>query len=102
MQVATPHALAPVRRPILQGVVLAAVVVLGGWLPAQGATVLDELIRGHCLKAIRAEEEVSGLAAPDGMDAYTCDCVVEEFNKGTSIDQAIASCKQAAIEAFGL
>lgn len=65
------------------------------------ATVLDELIRGQCLLAIQAEKEASGSRAPAGMGDHTCDCVVKEFNMDASIGEAIASCRQAAIQAFG-
>lgn len=77
--------------------------VAPGWgLPAGASSFVDELIRGHCIRAVEAEVEASGNPAPEGMAEYTCDCVVEEFKKGTSLDQAIAICKEAAIRTFGL
>lgn len=74
-----------------------------GWgLPAGASSFVDELIRSNCIRAVEAEVQASGNPAPEGMTAYTCDCVVEEFKKGTSLDQAIANCKEAAIRTFGL
>lgn len=54
------------------------------------------------MRAIEAEVEASGNPSPAGMTEYTCDCVVEEFHKGRSIDQAVATCKEAAIRKYGL
>jgi hypothetical protein len=81
---------------------LVAVVVPGWWLPARASALVDQLIRSNCMRAVQAEVEASGEPSPAGMTESICDCVVEEFNKGRSIDQAIATCKEAAIRKYGL
>jgi hypothetical protein len=87
---------------MIKTLVLLAMVVPGWWLPARASGFVDELIRSNCVRAIQAEVQASGNPSPAGMTEYTCDCVVEEFNKGRSIDQAIATCKEAAIKKYGL
>lgn len=81
---------------------LLSLILSGWWLPAHASGFVDQLIRSHCIRAISAEMEASGNPAPAGMAEYACDCVVEHFNQGRSIDQAITICKQAAINRFGL
>jgi hypothetical protein len=87
-----------------RGVALLALAALAAvWgLPARASSLVDALIRANCISAIEAEVQASGNPSPEGMTDYTCDCVVEEFNKGTSIDEAIAICKEAAIRKYGV
>ena len=85
----------PLRLAILTALTLAAA------LPAR-ANPIDQIIRSNCLRAVNNEVKASGKPAPDGMSEYTCDCVVQEFKNGSSINQASTTCKNRAVSKYGL
>jgi len=80
---------------------LATLFALSTGLPAR-ANMVDQIIRSKCLNAVNAEIKSSGKPAPAGMSDYTCDCVVQEFKKGSSINQASSTCKQRAVSKYGV
>jgi hypothetical protein len=86
---------------------LAAMALLGGLVagsaPAQaGDNMMDQMVRKYCLKAVNDEVKASGKPAPDGMQDFTCDCVVQQMKKRQSIDQAKVTCKTQAAQKYNL
>jgi hypothetical protein len=94
--------------PVSRSTALFSAALLGlisSWGPAPawaGANMKDQMIEHFCLKAVNQEFQQSGKAAPPGMAAYTCSCVVDQLNARASIDQAKVTCRQRALEKFSL
>lgn len=90
-------------RSLALGVVL---VVSGLALaPARGLAadnMMDQMVRKYCLKAVNDEVKASGKPAPQGMQDFTCDCVVQQMKKRKSIDEAKITCKNQAAAKYNL
>lgn len=90
----------------LRRVVAAALLgglVVGAAVPARaGDNMMDQMIRKYCLKAVNDEVKASGKPAPAGMADSTCTCVVQEWKKRKSIDQAKLTCKNQAAQQYNL
>ena len=44
-----------------------------------GDNMMDQMVRKFCLAAVNKEVADSGKPAPDGMQTFTCDCVVQQM-----------------------
>lgn len=90
-------------RSLGLGVVL---VVSGlGFVPAgalAGDNMMDQMVRKYCLKAVNDEVKASGKPAPQGMQDFTCDCVVQQMKKRQSIEVAKTTCKNQAAAKYNL
>lgn len=76
---------------------------LGLWAaPAQANSMINQIVRGHCINAVNSEVRASGGSAPSGMADFTCDCVVQEMGRGRSVSQASTTCRNLAIQKYGL
>ena len=69
---------------------------------AKPANMKDQIILGACSQAMASELSLAGKTAPAGMVNETCDCVVTQLNKKSSLDQAKQTCKQMAAAKYGL
>jgi hypothetical protein len=88
---------------LLSASALTAGVPLGGIGAAQaGDNMMDQMVRKFCLDAVNKDVADSGKPAPDGMSAFTCDCVVQQMKLKQSIDGAKAICKAKAAEKYSL
>ena len=88
---------------LLSAGALTAGVPLGGIGAAQaGDNMMDQMVRKFCLQAVNKEVADSGKPAPDGMSAFTCDCVVQQLKLKQSLDGAKAICKAKATEKYSL
>jgi hypothetical protein len=67
-----------------------------------GDNMMDQMVRKFCLDAVDKEVADSGKPAPVGMQAFTCDCVVQQMKLKQSIDSAKAICKAKTTEKFGV
>ena len=67
-----------------------------------GDNMMDHMARKICLSAVNKEVAHSGKPAPEGLEAYTCDCVVQQMKLKQSIDSAKAICKAKTTEKFGV
>ena len=91
------------RRSLALGVVLVACGL--GLAPAgarAGDNMMDQMVRKYCLKAVNDEVKASGKPAPQGMQDFTCDCVVQQMKKRQSIDVAKTTCKNQAAAKYNL
>jgi hypothetical protein len=91
------------RRSLVLGVVLG---VAGfGLAPTRalaGDNMMDQMVRKYCLKAVNDEVKASGKPAPQGMQDFTCDCVVQQMKKRQSIEVAKTTCKKQAAAKYNL
>ncbi len=78
-----------------------ALLTLAGALPAR-ADMINQIILSNCVNAVNAEFREYGRQPPAGMVDYTCDCVVQQIRRGSSISAASATCKNLAMTRFGL
>ena len=67
-----------------------------------GDNMMDQMVRKFCLAAVNKEVADSGKPAPDGMQTFTCDCVVQQMKLKQSIDSAKVICKAKTTEKFGI
>ncbi|MFO7630546.1 MAG: hypothetical protein R6W06_13750 [Prochlorococcaceae cyanobacterium] len=67
-----------------------------------GDNMMDQMIRGACLKAVNNEVQASGKPAPEGMASSTCDCVVQQMKLRKSIEVAKTTCKNQAAQQYNL
>ena len=67
-----------------------------------GDNMWDQMVRKACVGAVNKEVADSGKPAPEGMQTFTCDCVVEQMKQKQSIDSAKAICKAKTTEKFGV
>jgi hypothetical protein len=67
-----------------------------------GDNMWDQMVRKYCLAAVNKEVADSGKPAPDGMQTFTCDCVVEQMKQKQTIDSAKVICKAKTTEKFGV
>ena len=67
-----------------------------------GDNMMDQMVRKFCLAAVNKEVADSGKPAPEGMQTFTCDCVVEQMKQKQSIDSAKAICKAKTTEKYGV
>ena len=67
-----------------------------------GDNMMDQMVRKFCLAAVNKEVADSGKPAPDGMQTFTCDCVVQQMKLKQTIDSAKATCKAKTTEKFGV
>lgn len=67
-----------------------------------GDNMWDQMVRKYCLQAVSKEVADSGKPAPDGMQTFTCDCVVEQMKQKQTIDSAKVICKAKTTEKFGV
>jgi hypothetical protein len=82
------------------GLVLATAATLlpvGSMARAQG---MGAIVRSFCLSAFEAELARSGKTAPAGMADYACQCVADRLERGSGLDEARASCRQATARRF--
>ena len=78
---------------------------LVAWAPMgthAGDNIWDQMVRKACLGAVNKEVADSGKPAPDGMQTFTCDCVVQQMKLKQTIDSAKATCKAKTTEKFGV
>ena len=67
-----------------------------------GDNMMDQMVRKFCLAAVNKEVADSGKPAPDGMQTFTCDCVVQQMKLKQSIDSAKVICKAKTTQKFGV
>ena len=67
-----------------------------------GDNMMDQMVRKFCLAAVNKEVADSGKPAPDGMQTFTCDCVVQQMKLKQTIDSAKVICKAKTTEKFGV
>ena len=67
-----------------------------------GDNMMDQMVRKFCLAAVNKEVADSGKPAPDGMQTFTCDCVVQQMKLNQTIDSAKVICKAKTTEKFGV
>lgn len=67
-----------------------------------GDNMVDQMVRKFCLQAVNKEVADSGKPAPDGMQTFTCDCVVQQMKLKQTIDSAKVICKAKTTEKFGV
>lgn len=91
---------APAITPLALG--LAAVLVAAAVPARAGDNMMDYMIRKYCLKAVNDEVKASGKPAPDGMQDFTCDCVVQQMKQRKSIEVAKTTCKTQAAQKYDL
>ena len=70
--------------------------------PQVGANMKDQMIFGFCTRAVVAELDKAGKAAPAGLVDQTCGCVVQQINARASIEQAKTICQAQAQQKFSL
>ncbi|MCP9827390.1 MULTISPECIES: hypothetical protein [unclassified Synechococcus] len=70
-------------------------------LSASASTRNDSVTR-FCLAGFQAAFQAARKVPPDGMGAYTCNCFVEQVNKGSSIQGATDICRQLATTKYRL
>jgi hypothetical protein len=70
--------------------------------PQVGANMKDQMIFGFCSRAMNADLDKAGKAAPAGMVDHTCGCVVQQINARASIDQAKTICQAQAQQKYAL
>ena len=88
-----------IRSMLLVSIALAA----GAPMVANaGDNMMDQMVRKFCLAAVNKEVADSGKPAPDGMQAFTCDCVVQQMKLKQTIDSAKVICKAKTTEKFGV
>jgi cobalamin biosynthesis Co2+ chelatase CbiK len=62
----------------------------------------DQMVRKACVGAVNKEVADSGKPAPEGMQTFTCDCVVQQMKKRQSIEVAKTTCKNQAAAKYQL
>jgi hypothetical protein len=67
-----------------------------------GDNMLDQMVRKACVVAVNKEVANSGKTAPDGLEAFTCDCVVQQLKLKQTIDSAKVICKAKTTERYGV
>ena len=67
-----------------------------------GDNMMDQMVRKFCLAAVNKEVADSGKPAPDGMQTFTCDCVVQQMKLKQTIDSAKVICKAKTTQKFGV
>lgn len=67
-----------------------------------GDNMLDQMVRKACVVAVNKEVANSGKPAPDGLEAFTCDCVVQQLKLKQTIDSAKVICKAKTTERYGV
>ena len=67
-----------------------------------GDNMVDQMVRKFCLQAVNKEVADSGKPAPDGMQTFTCDGVVQQMKLKQTIDSAKVICKAKTTEKFGV
>ena len=67
-----------------------------------GDNMLDQMVRKACVVAVNKEVTNSGKPAPDGLEAFTCDCVVQQLKLKQTIDSAKVICKAKTTERYGV
>lgn len=78
-----------------------AVLLVAAAAPVR-ANMMDYMVRKYCLKAVNDEVKASGKPAPEGMQDYTCDCVVAQMKQRKSIEVAKVTCKNQAAQKYNL
>ena len=72
-------------------------------LPASVRAAGDEgLITKFCLASFNAAMAHAGKTPPPGMGTYTCNCFLDEVNKGASIEGAQSTCKAKAASQYNI
>ena len=67
-----------------------------------GDNMLDQMVRKACVVAVNKEVANSGKPAPDGLETFTCDCVVQQLKLKQTIDSAKVICKAKTTEKYGV
>ena len=85
---------------------LAVALVATGWnqLPAR-AELSDsdmQLIQKLCVASFNTAFSNAGKEAPEGMGAFTCDCIGERINAGEGLGSARETCTMEATRRFPL
>jgi hypothetical protein len=65
------------------------------------ASMIDQIIFNKCSQAMADDFQKAGKTPPDGMVADTCNCVVEQFWKRQTIEQAKTFCSKQSIQKYG-
>jgi hypothetical protein len=87
------------RSMLLVSIALAAGAPMGAHA---GDNMMDQMVRKFCLAAVNKEVADSGKPAPDGMQTFTCDCVVQQMKLKQTIDSAKVICKAKTTQKFGV
>ena len=82
------------------GLVLSMAATLTPAEPVARAQGMGAIVRSFCLTAVEAEVARSGKTAPAGMADYACQCVADRLERGSGLDEARASCRQATARRF--
>lgn len=85
----------------LAALTLSAAQVEAETLSASASRRNDSVTR-FCLAGFQAAFQAARKVPPDGMGAYTCNCFVEQVNKGSSIQGATDTCRQLATTKYRL
>ena len=66
------------------------------------AAAEENTIRRFCRAAFEAAMANAGLAPPEGMGTFTCDCFLEQMSQGADLNEARGTCKREAAQRFPL
>ena len=83
---------------MIAAVVLAVIVSVA---TAPAAAEENTILR-FCMAAFEAAMANAGLAAPEGMGTFTCDCFLDQVSKGEGQNEARETCKTEAAQRFPL
>jgi|TARA_X000000950_G_scaffold258415_1_gene325852 hypothetical protein len=83
---------------VIAGIALALLVSFAS-APAS-ADEESNTIRRFCMAAFEAAMANAGLAAPEGMGTFTCDCFLDQVSKGEGLNEARETCKTEAAQRF--
>ena len=81
---------------MIAAVVLAVIVTVA----TAPAAAEENTIRRFCMAAFEAAMANAGLAAPEGMGTFTCDCFLDQVSKGEGLNEARETCKTEAAQRF--
>jgi len=84
----TAAAASSLLAPLLASLTLAA--------PAQGQSMLDQIILQKCSAAMQADFAKAGQTAAAGLVQQTCGCVVQQMQATHNLDLAKSVCSQQA------
>ena len=80
---------------------LAVLAAMGGWgNTARANASLASMVRSFCLTAFEAEMARAGKTPPPGMANFACGCVADKIQRGSSLEAARSSCRDATVRRY--